>query len=75
VAPSASLRRMSSTVIRVPRITGFPSIVPGSTITRDSRAGAFEAMSFPLFEERAPLTSRRDFITPAVYRRAVFTFP
>src|SRR5229473_3433327 len=29
LAPSASLRRMSSTVIRVPRITGFPIIIAG----------------------------------------------
>src|SRR5437588_3491108 len=28
-APSASLRRISSTVIRVPRITGFPIIIAG----------------------------------------------
>src|SRR5438445_234858 len=34
VAPSASLRRSSSTVIRVPRITGFPSITFGSMLKK-----------------------------------------
>jgi len=41
VAPSASLRKMSSTVMRVPRITGLPSITAGlisirSVVMRDS---------------------------------------